>query len=32
MIVHGELGDARPKEFPKPGSGLTVLILKRQLS
>ena len=29
-IVHGEVGDARPKDFPKPGSGLTELILKRE--
>jgi uncharacterized protein (TIGR03067 family) len=29
-IVHGEVGDARPKDFPKPGSGLTVLVLKRE--
>jgi uncharacterized protein (TIGR03067 family) len=29
-IAHGEIGDARPKEFPKPGSGLTILILKRE--
>jgi uncharacterized protein (TIGR03067 family) len=28
-IAHGEVGDARPKEFPKAGSGLTVLVLKR---
>ncbi len=28
-IVHGEVGDTRPKEFPKPGSGLTFLVLKR---
>jgi uncharacterized protein (TIGR03067 family) len=28
-IVHGELGDARPSDFPKAGSGLTVLVLKR---
>jgi uncharacterized protein (TIGR03067 family) len=31
-IVHGEVGDARPKDFPKAGSGLTVLVLKRQKS
>ncbi len=29
-IVHGEVGDARPKDFPKAGSGLTVLVLKRE--
>ena len=29
-IAHGEVGDARPKEFPKAGSGLTVLVLKRE--
>lgn len=29
-IVHGEVGDARPREFPKTGSGLTVLVLKRE--
>ncbi len=29
-IAHGEVGDARPREFPKAGSGLTVLVLKRQ--
>jgi uncharacterized protein (TIGR03067 family) len=29
-IAHGEVGDARPREFPKPGSGLTVLVLKRE--
>jgi uncharacterized protein (TIGR03067 family) len=29
-IVHGEVGDARPTEFPKAGSGLTVLVLKRE--
>jgi len=29
-IVHAEVGDARPKEFPKAGSGLTVLVLKRE--
>ena len=29
-IAHGEVGDARPKEFPKMGSGLTVLVLKRE--
>jgi uncharacterized protein (TIGR03067 family) len=28
-IAHGEVGDTRPKEFPKAGSGLTVLVLKR---
>jgi uncharacterized protein (TIGR03067 family) len=31
-IVHGEVGDARPKEFPRAGSGLTVLVLKREKS
>jgi uncharacterized protein (TIGR03067 family) len=31
-IVHGQVGDARPKEFPQPGSGLTVLVLKREHS
>jgi uncharacterized protein (TIGR03067 family) len=31
-IVHGEVGDARPKDFPKAGSGLTVLVLKREKS
>jgi uncharacterized protein (TIGR03067 family) len=30
-IAHGEVGDARPSEFPKAGSGLTVLILKRKI-
>jgi len=30
QIAHGEVGDDRPKEFPKAGSGLTVLALKRQ--
>ena len=29
-IVHGEVGDARPKEFPEAGPGLTVLVLKRE--
>jgi uncharacterized protein (TIGR03067 family) len=30
-IAHGEVGDPRPKEFPeKEGSGLTVLVLKRE--
>ena len=29
-IAHGEVGDARPKKFPKAGSGLTVLVLKRE--
>jgi uncharacterized protein (TIGR03067 family) len=29
-IVHGEVGEARPNEFPKAGSGLTVLVLKRE--
>jgi uncharacterized protein (TIGR03067 family) len=29
-IAHGEVGDARPKEFPKAGSGLTILVLKRE--
>jgi uncharacterized protein (TIGR03067 family) len=29
-IVHGEVGDDRPKDFPEPGSGLTVLVLKRE--
>src|SRR5262249_1976365 len=29
-IAHGEVGDARPKEFPKAGSGLTVLVLRRE--
>jgi uncharacterized protein (TIGR03067 family) len=29
-IVHGEVGDERPKDFPKAGSGLTVLVLKRE--
>ncbi|MGQ0635545.1 MAG: TIGR03067 domain-containing protein [Planctomycetaceae bacterium] len=31
-IAHGVVGDARPDDFPKPGSGcgLTVLILKRE--
>ena len=29
-IVHGEVGDARPTEFPKAGSGLTVLVLERE--
>jgi uncharacterized protein (TIGR03067 family) len=29
-IAHGEVGDARPKDFPKAGSGLTVLVLKRE--
>ncbi len=28
-IAHGEVGGARPKEFPKAGSGLMVMILKR---
>ena len=28
-IAHGEVGDPRPKEFPNPGSGLTVLVLSR---
>jgi uncharacterized protein (TIGR03067 family) len=31
-LVHGEVGDPRPKEFPKEGSGLTVLVLKSQKS
>jgi len=31
-MVHGEVGDARPKDFPKAGSGLTVLVLKRERS
>jgi uncharacterized protein (TIGR03067 family) len=31
-IVHGEVGDARPKDFPKAGSGLTVLVLNREKS
>ena len=31
-IVHGEVGDARPKDFPKAGSGLTFLVLKREKS
>jgi uncharacterized protein (TIGR03067 family) len=31
-IVHGEVGDARPKDFPKAGSGLTILVLKREKS
>jgi uncharacterized protein (TIGR03067 family) len=29
-IAHGEVGDARPTEFPKAGSGLTVLSLRRE--
>jgi uncharacterized protein (TIGR03067 family) len=29
-IVHGEVGDARPKDFPGAGAGLTVLVLKRE--
>jgi uncharacterized protein (TIGR03067 family) len=30
-IAHGELGDARPKEFPtKKGSQLTIMVFKRQ--
>jgi uncharacterized protein (TIGR03067 family) len=30
-IAHGEVGDPRPKDFPeKEGSGLTVLVLKRE--
>jgi uncharacterized protein (TIGR03067 family) len=29
-IAHGEVGDARPSDFPKAGSGLTVLVLKRK--
>ncbi len=29
-IAHGEVGDARPKEFPKASSVLTVLVLKRE--
>jgi uncharacterized protein (TIGR03067 family) len=29
-ILHGEVGDARPKEFAKPGSNLTLLVLKRE--
>ena len=29
-IAHGEVGDARPKEFPTAGSGLTVLVLRRE--
>jgi uncharacterized protein (TIGR03067 family) len=29
-IVHGEVGDARPGEFPPAGSGLTVLVLSRE--
>jgi uncharacterized protein (TIGR03067 family) len=29
-VVHGEVGDPRPTEFiPDPGSGLTLLVLKR---
>ena len=31
-IVHGEVGDARPKDFPKADSGLTILVLKREKS
>jgi uncharacterized protein (TIGR03067 family) len=31
-IVHGVLGDDRPTDFPNAGSGLTVLVLKRQKS
>jgi uncharacterized protein (TIGR03067 family) len=31
-IVHGEVGDARPRDFPEAGSGLTVLVLKRDKS
>jgi uncharacterized protein (TIGR03067 family) len=30
-IVHGQVGQDRPKEFPKPGSGLTILVLKREV-
>jgi uncharacterized protein (TIGR03067 family) len=29
-IVHGEVGEARPRDFPKAGSGLTFLVLKRE--
>jgi uncharacterized protein (TIGR03067 family) len=29
-IVHGEVGDARPNDFPNAGSGLTVMVLKRE--
>jgi uncharacterized protein (TIGR03067 family) len=31
-IAHGEVGDSRPAEFPRPGSGLTVMVLKREKS
>jgi uncharacterized protein (TIGR03067 family) len=31
-IVHGEVGNPRPKDFPAAGSGLTVLVLKREKS
>jgi uncharacterized protein (TIGR03067 family) len=31
-IVHGEVGDARPQDFPRAGSGLTVLVGKREKS
>jgi uncharacterized protein (TIGR03067 family) len=31
-IAHGEVGDPRPKEFPEPGSGLTVLVVRRAKS
>ena len=29
-IAHGEVGGARPREFPKAGSGLTVLVVRRK--
>ena len=31
-IAHGEVGDARPTAFPKAGSGLTVLVVRREPS
>ena len=31
-IAHGEVGDARPQDFAKTGSGLTVLVVKRAKS
>jgi uncharacterized protein (TIGR03067 family) len=30
-IAHGEVDEPRPSQFPKSGSGLTVLILKRKI-
>jgi uncharacterized protein (TIGR03067 family) len=31
-IAHGEVGSDRPKEFPKAGSGVTILVVRREKS